>query len=131
MSFRRRLRPRTTESPSKAATANEEYSPVGSSLWPCIRSLNSRQLGLTSSVNFARDASGSLGLVRRLKRQNELAFHEGCVNTLHFNDSGDLLASASDDLAVAVWDWARCKKNFSYESGHTNNVFQVLYPDSI
>ena len=93
--------------------------------WAMIPNLQSRQLGLLSPQNFARDASGSCGLVKRLDLHEKLDHHDGCVNTLNFNMSGDLLASGSDDLDIVVWDWAKAKKKLAYGSGHTSNVFQV------
>jgi len=57
----------------------------------------------------------------------KLEAHRGCVNTLHFNSSGSLLASGSDDLGIVVWDWAVGKFLVSYDSGHRSNVFQVSF----
>ena len=94
--------------------------------WACVSSLKSRQLGLTCPLNFTRRASGSSCFVQRLKLSDKLEFHEGCVNTLNFNASGNLLASGSDDLDIAIWDWAKGKKTMTYESGHASNVFQVF-----
>lgn len=92
-----------------------------------VPSLQSRQLGILSPQNFSRDTSGSCGLVKRLTLHDKLVHHDGCVNTLHFNMSGDLLASGSDDLDIVIWDWAKGKKKIAYESGHSSNVFQVKY----
>lgn len=75
-----------------------------------VPSLQYRQLGVLSPMNFSRDTSGSRGLVKRLTLHNKLEHHEGCVNTLHFNMSGELLASGSDDLDIVIWDWAKAKK---------------------
>lgn len=52
-------------------------------------------------------------------------YSQGCVNALNFNQNGNLLASASDDLAVGIWDWATGKKRHWFESGHIRNIFQV------
>ena len=70
---------------------------------------------------------GSLSLVRRLELAYKLEEHEGCVNSLHFNASGSLLASGSDDLKVVVWNWERRKKAFSFDTGHRSNVFQSKF----
>ncbi|KAK2566700.1 DDB1- and CUL4-associated factor 8 [Acropora cervicornis] len=94
---------------------------------PFVSNLQHRQLGILSPMNFSRQTSGSCGLVKRLSLHNKLEHHEGCVNTLHFNMSGDLLASGSDDLDIVIWDWAKGKKKIAYESGHTSNVFQAKF----
>ena len=39
--------------------------------------------------------------------------------------SGTLLASGSDDLHVAIWDWQERKMVACFDSGHRSNVFQV------
>lgn len=53
-----------------------------------------------------------------------MSIFQGCVNSLGFNQTGNLLASASDDLKVTIWDWATGKKKDSLQSGHRSNVFQ-------
>jgi WD repeat-containing protein 42A len=63
--------------------------------------------------------------VQRLEMTHKLEFHNGCVNALGFNSSGQILASGSDDLKVALWDWARNKLVHHYKSGHSSNIFQV------
>jgi len=93
--------------------------------WDVISSLYSRQQGILNPSQFVKDTCGSQVLVGRLKQLKPLVHHNGCVNTLHFSPSGDLLASGSDDLDIAIWDWAKHKKVLSYDSGHASNVFQV------
>lgn len=51
--------------------------------------------------------------------------HAGCVNTVHFNPSGELLVSGSDDRRIIFWDWAAKTLRLSYSSGHESNVFQA------
>ncbi|CAA6656875.1 unnamed protein product [Spirodela intermedia] len=84
-----------------------------------------RELGLCRPVVFTRRAGGSETLVKRLNLYAKLKGHEGCVNTVHFNPSGDLLVSGSDDKQVIFWNWAVKSKKLSYHSGHSDNVFQA------
>ena len=55
--------------------------------------------------------------------------HAGCVNTVAFDpDDGRLLVSGSDDLQIALWRWEeRGPPAASWDSGHTNNVFQARF----
>lgn len=57
---------------------------------------------------------------------NKLKCHRSCVNGLHFNQSGEILVSASNDKRVVLWNWASAKTILNYDSGHTGSVFQVL-----
>ena len=92
---------------------------------PFVSNLEQRQLGILSPMNFSRQTSGSCGLVKRLSLHHKLEHHQRCVNTLHFNTSGDLLASGSDDPDIVIWDWAKGEKKIAYKSGHINDVLQV------
>lgn len=49
--------------------------------------------------------SAQHGMVHRLSLQRKLEGHRGCVNTVCFSPSGELLASGSDDQSVMIWDW--------------------------
>lgn len=74
---------------------------------------------------FTNRMYDSLHVANRLELTAKLDFHDGCVNALNFDDSGTLLASSSDDLQIAVWDWTKESTKITYDSGHRNNVFQV------
>ncbi|XP_029178295.1 DDB1- and CUL4-associated factor 8-like isoform X2 [Nylanderia fulva] len=93
--------------------------------WCVVPEIINRQIG--SNSLFQRRFYGSLHTVERLKVMYNLNEHQGCVNALNFNEKGNLLASASDDLAVIIWDWARGKKRHWFMSGHTRNVFQAKW----
>lgn len=93
--------------------------------WKSHKSLRSREIGIGLPHLFTRNVTGSLNMVQKFQLERKLEYHGGCVNTLNFNASGDLLASGSDDLNVVLWDWATGKKRCHYDSGHTGNVFQV------
>ncbi|KAH9331597.1 hypothetical protein KI387_003705, partial [Taxus chinensis] len=64
-------------------------------------------------------------LIQRLELYAKLDAHDGCVNTVHFNQTGNLLVSGSDDKQVIFWDWAAKTSTFSFHSGHASNVFQA------
>lgn len=123
-----------TDSDDEPSTTSEpkKFQSLGISLnksehvWKSFKSLHFRALGLGAPYLFTRNVTGSLNMIQRFKLERKLDYHTGCVNTLNFNETGDTLASGSDDLNIVIWDWARGKKKFHYESGHTGNVFQVI-----
>ncbi|KAG8508066.1 DDB1- and CUL4-associated factor 8 [Galemys pyrenaicus] len=93
--------------------------------WRALTALRDRQLG--SRPRFVYEACGARAFVQRFHLQYELEGHNGCVNTVHFNQRGTWLASSSDDLRVIVWDWLRQQPILDFASGHKNNVFQAKF----
>ncbi|KOB70014.1 WD and tetratricopeptide repeats protein 1 [Operophtera brumata] len=63
--------------------------------------------------------------IDRLGLEKELRGHVGCVNCLEWNKDGSVLASASDDLHVMLWDPYRYKQLHNLATGHTGNIFSV------
>lgn len=49
------------------------------------------------------------------------------MNTISFNNSGDLLVSGSDDRMIMLWHWDSGTVKLSFHSGHGNNVFQAKF----
>ncbi|XP_016478178.2 uncharacterized protein LOC107799567 [Nicotiana tabacum] len=86
-----------------------------------------RETGISQPRNFARRISASEVTVKRLDLYGKLNGHGGCVNTIDFNATGDVLASGSDDRRVILWDWATRKSKLSYQSGHMDNIFQAKF----
>ncbi|XP_010244992.1 PREDICTED: DDB1- and CUL4-associated factor 8-like [Nelumbo nucifera] len=84
-----------------------------------------RQIGLSQPRSFSRLTGGSMVLVKKIDLYGKLDGHEGCVNALEFNSTGDLLVSGSDDTKVIFWNWEAKTKKFSYPSGHTDDIFQT------
>ncbi|RWW28969.1 hypothetical protein GW17_00006519, partial [Ensete ventricosum] len=66
-------------------------------------------------------------LVLRFGVHKKLDNHRGCVNTVSFNADGDTLISGSDDRKVILWDWDAGRVKLSFDSGHSNNVFQARF----
>ena len=66
--------------------------------WCAVREIRRREIGyaaqrVPSSKLFVERTGGSVQLARRLKLQHKLEHHEGCVNCLHFNESGTVGAT--------------------------------------
>ncbi|KAI8421414.1 hypothetical protein MSG28_009489 [Choristoneura fumiferana] len=66
-------------------------------------------------------------MIDRLGLETELNGHMGCVNCLEWNHDGSVLASASDDLHVILWDPYRYKQLHNIATGHTGNIFSVKF----
>ncbi|XP_062081541.1 uncharacterized protein LOC133787597 [Humulus lupulus] len=86
-----------------------------------------REVGELSSRTFAHRLGASKDFVLRLDVYKKLEKHRGCVNTVSFNEAGDILVSGSDDRQIILWNWERGKIKLSFQSGHTNNVFQANF----
>ncbi|GAB4825391.1 hypothetical protein Ancab_008264 [Ancistrocladus abbreviatus] len=84
-----------------------------------------REIGSTPPRTFTSRVSASEGLVKRMNFYGKLVGHEGCVNAIEFNSTGELLVSGSDDIQVMFWDWATKSRKVSYHSGHLDNIFQT------
>lgn len=98
----------------------------GSRLYQCgVEKIWQRQTGQLHPRPFARQMGGSQDLIRHLELYAKLEAHEGCVNTVQFNPTGNILVSGSDDKEVIFWDWAAKTKVFAFPSGHASNVFQA------
>lgn len=63
--------------------------------------------------------------MKQMNLYGKLTGHEGCVNAVEFNSTGDLLVSGSDDRQVMFWDWETKSRRISYPSGHSGNIFQT------
>ncbi|PNY14232.1 ddb1- and cul4-associated factor-like protein [Trifolium pratense] len=64
-------------------------------------------------------------LAKKLNLYAKLEGHEGCVNAVEFNSTGDVIVSGSDDKQVMFWNWESKTKLFDYHSGHEDNIFQT------
>lgn len=72
--------------------------------------------------------NSSIYNVERMCKLHELDAHDGCVNCLNFNKTGNLIVTGSDDLKVIVWDWAKSKPIVTvHATGHRSNVFQTKF----
>ncbi|KAF7386430.1 hypothetical protein HZH68_013562 [Vespula germanica] len=66
-------------------------------------------------------------LVLRLGLEKELNGHSGCVNCLEWDETGKVLASASDDTNIILWDPFRYEKKLVIHTGHRGNIFSAKF----
>lgn len=126
---------RLSDKKKDSDTQSEEDTEMSAKPWPkhkwrALYDLRKRETGLTNRIPpscFREKVQGSLQMTQRLKLQYRMEYHEGCVNALHFNRIGTLLASGSDDLHIVLWNWVRNRKALVYDSGHRSNVFQAKF----
>ncbi|XP_034253371.1 WD and tetratricopeptide repeats protein 1-like [Thrips palmi] len=81
--------------------------------------------------NIARKVQSRLHvteeLLQRLGLEKELEGHTGCVNCLEWNSTGEILASASDDVRIIIWDPFRHKLLDTISTNHHGNIFSVKF----
>lgn len=68
-----------------------------------------------------------MALTQRLKLDNELNVHKGCVNSIVWNGAGDKILSASDDQVLAVTDPFSSKVLVKYVTVHRSNIFSAKF----
>ncbi|ETN62216.1 wd and tetratricopeptide repeat protein [Anopheles darlingi] len=65
--------------------------------------------------------------VDNIELETELKGHNGCVNCLEWSENGCILASASDDFHVMLWDPFRHKQLYDLLTPHEGNIFSVKF----
>ncbi|XP_063708016.1 DDB1- and CUL4-associated factor 6-like [Culicoides brevitarsis] len=75
-------------------------------------------------LNSAKD---SLDYVQRLAQSSVLKVHNGCVNTVFWNKSGQLLLSGSDDIHFVLTDPFSGKVQVRHKSLHRANIFSAKF----
>ncbi|XP_017881841.1 WD and tetratricopeptide repeats protein 1-like isoform X2 [Ceratina calcarata] len=88
-----------------------------------------RQREIQDSVTYAvsQKLHVTENLISRLGLEKELNGHTGCVNCLEWNESGQILASASDDMNIILWDPFRYEKKLVLRTRHHGNIFSVKF----
>lgn len=90
-----------------------------------INILRDREYNINNHTNHQFQTLESF--IDRLELQTKLAGHDGCVNCLEFNTRGNVLASASDDLHVFLWNPHKNTKIASFQTPHRGNIFSVNF----
>eukprot|EP00834_Sanchytrium_tribonematis_P001942 NODE_52_length_30984_cov_1.383358.p9 type:complete len:409 gc:universal NODE_52_length_30984_cov_1.383358:6587-7813(+) len=65
-------------------------------------------------------------LIPNYNVSKELRQHTGCVNTVQFNKSGDLMVSGSDDKYICLWDGFSFELKEKIFTNHGHNIFSAV-----
>lgn len=86
------------------------------------------RLGTATHAATTRQLASAPELFRHLCLRKRLQGHRGCVNRLCWNDAGTLLASASDDCTVCLWNpFGGDGPVARIATGHSMNIFGVRF----
>lgn len=99
-----------------------------SNYWCLPKELYNREIGHYNrraqwGYKFYQSTVGVL----KLKISKQLKGHIGCVNSLDFNNTGEIIASGSDDHRICLWNWSNGKCLLNHNSLHTRNIFQTKF----
>ncbi|GLH15811.1 WD repeat-containing protein 82 [Gryllus bimaculatus] len=78
-------------------------------------------------VKLYNSTKGSLDLVQRLRLFRKLPIHNGCVNSLCWNETGEYLLSGSDDQHLVVTHGYKYRVLSNYKTSHRANIFSAKF----
>ncbi|XP_019379453.1 PREDICTED: DDB1- and CUL4-associated factor 6, partial [Gavialis gangeticus] len=86
-----------------------------------------RSLGLQEPGLLRRHYLGRREFIQRLKLEATLNVHDGCVNTICWNDTGEYILSGSDDTNLVISNPYSRKVLTTIRSGHRANIFSAKF----
>nr|CAH7712176.1 unnamed protein product [Callosobruchus chinensis] len=82
---------------------------------------------LTKLPKLSEISKGERGLVQRLDLLKSLPIHEGCVNTICWNETGEYILSGSDDQHLVITNGYDYKVKANYHTSHRANIFSAKF----
>ncbi|TNN04327.1 hypothetical protein fugu_001356 [Takifugu bimaculatus] len=89
--------------------------------------VNKRLIGYNEPNNIRTNYLRRSEFVQRLKLEATLNVHDGCVNTICWNDTGEYILSGSDDTFLVISSPYNKKVKQSIRSGHRTNIFSAKF----
>ncbi|XP_029415359.1 DDB1- and CUL4-associated factor 6 isoform X3 [Nannospalax galili] len=86
-----------------------------------------RALGLEDPSRLRSRYLGRREFIQRLKLEATLNVHDGCVNTICWNDTGEYILSGSDDTKLVISNPYSRKVLTTIRSGHRANIFSAKF----
>lgn len=89
--------------------------------------VNKRVIGYSEPYTIRTNYLGRREFVQRLKLESTLNVHDGCVNTISWNETGEYILSGSDDTFLVITNPYNKKVKKSIRSGHRANIFSAKF----
>uniref|UniRef100_H3D8R6 Ddb1 and cul4 associated factor 6 n=1 Tax=Tetraodon nigroviridis TaxID=99883 RepID=H3D8R6_TETNG len=89
--------------------------------------VNKRLIGYNEPNNIRTNYLRRQEFVQKLKLEATLNVHDGCVNTICWNDTGEYILSGSDDTFLVISNPYNKKVKQSIRSGHRTNIFSAKF----
>ncbi|XP_055443137.1 DDB1- and CUL4-associated factor 6 isoform X5 [Bubalus kerabau] len=86
-----------------------------------------RSLGLEDPSRLRSRYLGRREFIQRLKLEATLNVHDGCVNTICWNETGEYILSGSDDTKLVISNPYSRKVLTTIRSGHRANIFSAKF----
>ncbi|KAK9877190.1 hypothetical protein WA026_016938 [Henosepilachna vigintioctopunctata] len=74
--------------------------------------------------NYCKDDEG---FIQRLGLMKRLPIHQGCVNTICWNETGEYILSGSDDQRLIITNGHNYKIKHEYATNHNTNIFSAKF----
>ncbi|XP_051998331.1 DDB1- and CUL4-associated factor 6 isoform X4 [Xyrauchen texanus] len=92
-----------------------------------IWDVRKRTIGCADPNGVRAKFLGRKEFVQRLKLEATLNVHDGCVNTISWNDTGEYILSGSDDTNLVITNPYNRKIKTTIRSGHRANIFSAKF----
>ncbi|XP_067300234.1 DDB1- and CUL4-associated factor 6 isoform X3 [Pseudorasbora parva] len=92
-----------------------------------IWDVRKRTIGSTDPYAVRTNYLGRREFVQRLKLEAVLNVHDGCVNTISWNETGEYILSGSDDTNLVITNPYNRKVKTTIRSGHRANIFSAKF----
>ncbi|CAG9818494.1 unnamed protein product [Phaedon cochleariae] len=77
--------------------------------------------------SFAENTKDDESLIQRLGLLKSLPIHQGCVNTISWNETGEYILSGSDDQHLVITNGHNYKVKSNYCTSHHANIFSAKF----
>ncbi|XP_049786916.1 DDB1- and CUL4-associated factor 6-like isoform X1 [Schistocerca cancellata] len=78
-------------------------------------------------IKLYNSSKGSLDLIQRLRLLKSLPVHNGCVNSICWNETGEYILSGSDDQHLVVTHGYNYKVLTDLKTSHRANIFSAKF----